>query len=39
MTALTSLTAAAALIRDGDHVALGGFSITRNATALAHETE
>ena len=28
---------AAALIRDGDHVALGGFSITRNATALAHE--
>ena len=32
-----TLAEAAALIHDGDHVALGGFSITRNAVALAHE--
>ncbi len=37
MTRLVTLAEAAALIRDGDHLALGGFSITRNATALAHE--
>lgn len=37
MTAPVSLAEAAALIRDGDHVALSGFAITRNATALAHE--
>lgn len=37
MSRLTTLGEAAALVHDGDHVALGGFSITRNATALAHE--
>jgi glutaconate CoA-transferase, subunit A len=34
---LATITDAAALIHDGDHVALGGFSIARNTTALAHE--
>ncbi len=37
MTMVVPLREAAATIHDGDHVALGGFSITRNATALAHE--
>lgn len=37
MSAPVSIADAASLIHDGDHVALGGFSITRNATALAHE--
>ena len=32
-----TLAEAAALIHDGDHIALAGFSITRNAVALAHE--
>lgn len=37
MSPRVTLAEAARLIHDGDHVALGGFSITRNATALAHE--
>ncbi|HVR88473.1 MAG TPA: CoA-transferase [Candidatus Limnocylindria bacterium] len=37
MSRLTSLSDAARLINDGDHVALSGFSIARNAMALAHE--
>ncbi|MDE3103494.1 MAG: CoA transferase subunit A [Chloroflexota bacterium] len=37
MTKLVPLGEAAALIHDGDHVALGGFSITRNTIALVHE--
>ncbi len=37
MSRLTTLDVAAALIHDGDHVALSGFAIARNATALAHE--
>ena len=37
MSPLTTLADAARLVRDGDTVALSGFSITRNATALAHE--
>ncbi len=34
---VVGLAAATQLIRDGDRVALSGFSITRNATAVAHE--
>ncbi|HZC31479.1 MAG TPA: CoA-transferase, partial [Gaiellaceae bacterium] len=34
---LMTLAQAAALVHDGDHVALGGFAIARNAVALAHE--
>lgn len=34
---VASLAEAAALVRDGDHLALSGFSIARNATAFAHE--
>lgn len=34
---VVSLGEAAALVRDGDHVALSGFAIARNATAFAHE--
>ncbi|MDE3193188.1 MAG: CoA transferase subunit A [Chloroflexota bacterium] len=37
MSKIVSLAEAAALIHDGDHVALGGFAIARNATALVHE--
>lgn len=37
MSPLRGIAEAASLIHDGDHVALGGFSITRNATALVHE--
>lgn len=32
-----SLAEAAALVRDGDHVALSGFACTRNAMAFSHE--
>ena len=32
-----SLAEAAALVKDGDHVALGGFACARNAMAFSHE--
>ena len=32
-----SLAEAATLVRDGDHLALGGFALNRNAIAFAHE--
>ena len=32
-----SLSEAAALVRDGDHVALSGFACARNAVAFSHE--
>ncbi|MEA2642652.1 MAG: glutaconate CoA-transferase, subunit, partial [Chloroflexota bacterium] len=32
-----SLGEAAALVRDGDHLGLGGFACTRNAMAFTHE--
>src|SRR5438552_2304379 len=32
-----TMAEAAALVRDGDHVALGGFACTRNAVAFTHE--
>jgi acyl CoA:acetate/3-ketoacid CoA transferase alpha subunit len=34
---LTTLAEAAALVKDGDHVALSGFACARNATAFSHE--
>ncbi len=34
---LVTLAEAAALVRDGDHLALGGFSIARNAMAFTRE--
>ncbi len=34
---VASLADAARLVQDGDHVALSGFAIARNATAFAHE--
>src|SRR5262245_28716543 len=34
---LTTLAAAAALVKDGDHVALSGFACARNAIAFSHE--
>lgn len=37
MTKLATLAEAAALVHDGDHLALSGFAIARNATAFAHE--
>lgn len=36
-TRVLSLSEAAALVPDGAHLGLGGFSIARNATAFAHE--
>lgn len=32
-----SLAEAAALVKDGDHVALSGFAVSRNAVAFSHE--
>jgi acyl CoA:acetate/3-ketoacid CoA transferase alpha subunit len=34
---LSTLSAAAALVPDGAHIALGGFAVARNATAFARE--
>ncbi len=34
---VVALADAAALVKDGDHVALSGFAIARNAAAFAHE--
>lgn len=34
---LSTLAEAAALVKDGDHVALSGFACARNATAFSHE--
>src|SRR5689334_18205805 len=34
---VVSLAEAAALVKDGDHVALSGFACARNATAFSHE--
>lgn len=34
---LKSLPEAAALVKDGDHLALSGFAISRNAVAFSHE--
>ena len=34
---MVSLEAAAALVRDGDHLALSGFACARNAVAFSHE--
>lgn len=36
-TKVKSLAEAVALVRDGDHVALSGFAISRNAVAFSHE--
>jgi acyl CoA:acetate/3-ketoacid CoA transferase alpha subunit len=37
VTKVKSLSEAAALVRDGDHIALSGFAISRNAVAFSHE--
>jgi acyl CoA:acetate/3-ketoacid CoA transferase alpha subunit len=37
MTKVATLHDAAALVKDGDHVALSGFAISRNAVAFSHE--
>ncbi|HLG73169.1 MAG TPA: CoA-transferase [Chloroflexota bacterium] len=37
MTKVMSLHDAAALVKDGDHVGLSGFAISRNAVAFSHE--
>ena len=34
---MVSLSEAAALVRDGDHLALSGFACARNAVAFSHE--
>jgi acyl CoA:acetate/3-ketoacid CoA transferase alpha subunit len=37
MSKVRTLAEAAALVKDGDHVALSGFAISRNAVAFSHE--
>ena len=37
MSKLTTLAEAVSEVNDGDHVALGGFAITRNVVAASHE--
>jgi glutaconate CoA-transferase, subunit A len=37
MSKVMALAEAAALVRDGDHVALSGFAVARNAVAFSHE--
>ncbi|MEA2638795.1 MAG: hypothetical protein QOF51_189 [Chloroflexota bacterium] len=37
MSKVRSLAEAAALVKDGDHLAMGGFSCARNAIAFSHE--
>jgi glutaconate CoA-transferase subunit A len=37
MSKVKSLADAAAMVKDGDHVALSGFAISRNAVAFSHE--
>jgi glutaconate CoA-transferase subunit A len=34
---ISTLSEAAALVHDGDHIALGGFACTRNSVAFTHE--
>jgi glutaconate CoA-transferase subunit A len=37
MSKVRTLAEAAALVKDGDHVALSGFAVSRNAVAFSHE--